>query len=274
MRSTSAGYNARSMKIATWNVNSVKARKERLIAWLARHQPDVLCLQELKTQDAGFPHAEVNAAGYRAATHGQKTYNGVAILAKTEPADVQIGLGDDVDDPEARCIAATVDGVRVMSLYVPNGQRPDSDKFVYKLAWLQRFEAYLQAQCRPDTPLAVCGDLNIAPDDLDAARPAEWNGTVLCVPQVREAFQRLLSWGLTDTLRLHHPEGGVYSWWDYRMLGFQKNNGLRIDHILATDALATRCRAATVDRDERKGVKPSDHAPVIAEFDEPPASDG
>lgn len=254
------------MKIATWNVNSVKARQDRLLAWLRAKSPDVLCLQELKTTDEAFPRAEIEELGYHAAVHGQKTYNGVAILSRTASTDVHIGMGDDENDPEARIIAATIEGVRILSIYVPNGKQTDSDKFNYKLRWLDRLQAYLERH-DPQDALCLCGDLNIAPGDSDVARPDEWKDSVLCVPQVRERFERLLGWGLTDVFAARNPEGGYYSWWDYRMLGFPKNNGLRIDHILATKPLANRCTQAVIDRQERKGKKPSDHAPVVATFD-------
>ena len=255
------------LKIATWNVNSVKARKERLLAWLARHDPDILCLQELKAENAAFPLSEVNAAGYQAFLCGQKTYNGVAILAKRDLVDPHLGLDDEHVDPQARLVEASVAGIRVVCAYVPNGGELLSDKWQYKLAWLARLLKHLERRHSKQAPLVLCGDLNIAPDDTDVARPDEWRNTVLCAPAVREAFQRLTAWGLHDVLRAHHPEGGVYSYWDYRMLGFQKNNGLRIDHILATATLANTCTSASVDREERKGKLPSDHAPVIAEFD-------
>jgi exodeoxyribonuclease-3 len=254
------------MRIATWNVNSVKARRERLLAWLARTRPDVACLQELKVEDGAFPHDDVRAAGYHAVVHGQRAYNGVAILSREEATDVQVGLADGVDDPQARLLSARVGAVRVLSVYVPNGGEPGSDKFRYKLEWLARLERYLRARCDPAAPLALCGDLNVAPDALDVARPEAWNDTVLCLPEVRAGFARLLAWGLVDCFRAQHPEGGHYSWWDYRMLGFPKNNGLRIDHVVATAPLASRCRAATIDRDERKGTLPSDHAPVVVDF--------
>lgn len=253
------------MKVATWNVNSVKARKDRLLAFLQREAPDLLCLQELKVQDPAFPRDEIEAAGYHAAVHGQRTYNGVAILARQPLEDVVIGLGDDVDDPQARFIAARGCGVRIVSVYVPNGGGGD-DRLAYKLAWFERLHRWLKRHCDPSEPLLIGGDYNVAPDERDVARPDEWNDTVLCVPEVRAALQRVVDWGLVDCLRAKHPEGGVYSWWDYRMLGFPKNNGLRIDHILATRTLADRCEAARVDRDERKGKLPSDHAPVICEF--------
>ena len=255
------------MKLATWNVNSVKARKERLLAWLAAHGPDVLCLQETKTEDATFPHEDVRAAGYHAVVYGQKTYNGVAILSRTEPSDVSRSFEDGVEDPQCRVIAATVSGVRVVNVYVPNGGEVDSDKWAYKLAWLGRLRAHMQRRYAPTQPLVLCGDMNIAPDDLDVARPDEWKDSVLCHSKVREELASLCAWGLHDTVRKHNPAGGVFSWWDYRMLGFPKNNGLRIDHILVTEPLSRVCTSAVVDRDERRGKLPSDHAPVIATFE-------
>jgi exodeoxyribonuclease-3 len=176
-------------------------------------------------------------------------------------------MGDDVDDPQARVIAAEVAGLCVVSVYVPNGGAMGSDKYAYKLQWLERFMGYLDRHYTPQAQLLVCGDLNIAPDERDVARPEEWNDTVLCSVEVREAFQKLLGWGLTDCFRLHHEDPGLYSWWDYRQLGFPKNNGLRIDHVLATESVAKRCTGSSIDRDERKGKSPSDHAPVIVELD-------
>ena len=254
------------MKVATWNVNSVRARLERLLAWLGANGPDVLCLQELKVPDDAFPTEALAAAGYHAVVHGQPTYNGVAILARSVPTEVEVGLQDGVDDSQARLIGARVDGIRILSAYVPNGGEVGSDKFAYKLAWMQRLRAYLAAHASPAEPLLLCGDLNVAPEDRDVARPAEWSDTVLCHAEARAALQELLAWGLVDTFRLHHAEGGLYSWWDYRQLGFPKNNGLRIDHILATAPLAKRCTGASIDREARKGKQPSDHAPVMAAF--------
>jgi exodeoxyribonuclease-3 len=254
------------MKIATWNVNSVRSRLERLLSWLEKAEPDIVCLQELKVTDDAFPYEPIRDAGYHAAVCGQKTYNGVAILARVEPANVERGLGDDVDDPQARLIAADVAGVRVISAYFPSGQVVGSEKYTYKLDWLRRLKEYLEQRYRPSDPLVLCGDFNVAPDDHDAANPEKWAGSVLCHETAREALENVRSWGLTDVFRQHHPEGGIYSWWDYRMLGFPKNDGLRIDHIFATKPLAERCTGAEIDRDERKGQKPSDHAPVIATF--------
>ena len=253
------------MKIATWNVNSVRVREERLVRWLDAHAPDALCLQELKVQDDAFCHDPVIAAGYRAAVHGQKTYNGVAILAREEPADVRRTLDDDAEDPQARLIAATVSGIRVICGYFPNGSTPDSDKYVYKRQWLARLLRYLERHHTPDEPLALCGDFNIAPDERDVRDLDAWRGSVLFNEEMTAAFEGLLRWGLVDAFRVHHPEAGLYSWWDYRQLGFQRNDGLRIDHVLLTRPLAERCTGAWIDRDERKGKQPSDHAPVVVE---------
>jgi len=257
------------MKIASWNVNSVKARRERLLSWLDRHKPDVLCLQELKTVEDGFPSADVFELGYHAVLLGQKTYNGVAILARESPEDVRLNMDDGDGDSESRLISAKVAGVRVICCYVPNGQEITSDKFTYKLRWLDRLIAYLARNHSPAEPLVVCGDFNIAPEDRDCYAPLEWSDSVLCHPAVRERFQQLCAWGLVDTYRLHEQAAGKYSWWDYRMLAFPKGRGLRIDFVLASRALSERCVAVAIDREERKGKLPSDHAPVIAEFNFP-----
>jgi len=255
------------MKIATWNVNSIRARHERVLAWLAKAAPDVVCVQELKVTDDVFDYDAFGDAGYHAVVHGQKTYNGVAILCQDLPAEVQCGLGDGVDDPQARLIAATIAGVRILNAYVPNGAEVGSDSWGYKLRWLRRLRAYLDRTADPAGEVLLCGDLNVAVDDKDVARPDEWADTVLCHPDARGALAGVCEWGLVDVFGRHHPDGGVYSWWDYRGRGFAKNNGLRIDHVLTSERLAERCTSAEVDRDERKGHKPSDHAPVITVFD-------
>jgi exodeoxyribonuclease III len=255
------------MKVASWNVNSVVARRERLLAWLSKQAPDVLCLQELKAVDASFPVADVEALGYHVVTHGQRTYNGVAVLSKRAPGDVRKNLDDGEDETDARLLSVQLGALRVVCCYVPNGQTPDSPKFAYKLQWLARLCAYLARHHRPDEPLLVCGDFNVAPEDRDVYDPEALRDDVLCHEQVRAAFAQLRGFGLVDTYRQHVPDAGKYSWWDYRMLGFPKNRGLRIDHILATAPLAARCTGAAIDRDERKGKQPSDHAPVLAEFD-------
>ena len=254
------------MRIATWNVNSIRAREERLANWLKAQAPDVLCLQELKVTEADFPFAAVAALGYHAAAFGQKTYNGVAILSREEPQDIHRGMEDGVDDPQARLISARVQGIRVVSAYVPNGQTVGSEKWVYKLAWLGRLRSWLGAHLAPGEPFVLCGDFNVAPDDRDVARPEEWNDSVLCHPEVRAALGAVVGLGLEDLFRRHHAEGGFYSWWDYRELGFPKNNGLRIDHLYGNAALAARSTGAEIDRNERKGKLPSDHAPVIVEL--------
>jgi len=254
------------MKIATWNVNSIRSRLERVLSWLEKVEPDVVCLQELKTADDAFPHEAIREAGYHAAVFGQKTYNGVAILSRTEPQDVQRGMGDDTDDPQARLIAAEIDGIQVISAYVPNGQTVGSEKYTYKLHWLRRLREYVDRRFAPSVPLVLCGDFNVAPDDRDVANPERWAVSVLCHQAARDALESVCRWGLIDVFRQHHPEGGIYSWWDYRMLAFPKNDGLRIDHIFASEQLAKRCTSADIDRDERKGKKPSDHVPVVAAF--------
>jgi len=255
-----------AMKIATWNVNSVRARQERLLNWLKNHQPDALCLQELKCVEKDFPTEAVREAGYHAALYGQKTYNGVAILAKTEPKDVVQGIADEVEDPQARVIAATVNGVRVVSVYAPNGQTVDSPAYVYKLEWYSRLRRYLDARHKPDEPMVLCGDWNVAPEDIDVWDPKLWEGQTLFTLKERDALQRLGAFGLTDTFRKLHPSEQKFSWWDYRMLGFPKNQGLRIDHIYATAPVVERLVKAEVDREERKGKQPSDHAPVWIEL--------
>ncbi|HEX6246103.1 MAG TPA: exodeoxyribonuclease III [Polyangiales bacterium] len=254
------------MMVASWNVNSINARRERLLRWLADKQPDVLCLQELKGVDEGFPSSDVYELGYHSAIYGQRTYNGVAILAKSPLEDVRRGFDDGVADAEARFLSARVNDVRVLCCYVPNGQEISSDKYSYKLRWLDRLLAYLERHHTPAEPLVLCGDFNIAPEDIDVYAPDAWRESVLFHAAVREKWRLLLQWGLVDTFRKHVSDPGKYSWWDYRMLSFPKGRGLRIDHVLATAPLAARCSAAAIDREERKGKQPSDHAPVSAVF--------
>lgn len=254
------------MRIATWNVNSIKARHDRVVAWLEKRSPDVLCLQELKCTEDKFPFDVLRESGYHAVAHCQKTYNGVAILSRMEAHEVIHGMDDGSDDTQARLITATVDGVRVVNGYFPNGQRVGSDKYAYKLDWMERLRAWLDRSFDPAEPLVLAGDFNVAPDDADVARPEEWEGSVLCHPDARAALAEVQSFGLVDVFRKHHPEGGVYSWWDYRQLAFPKGNGLRIDHVYATPPVAERSVDAFVDRDERKGKSPSDHAPVVIDL--------
>lgn len=253
------------MKVATWNVNSIRARLDRLVDWLDSRTPDVVCLQETKVEDGTFPAAILREHGYESVTVGQRTYNGVAILSRTPITDVARVLPGNDDDPQARFVAATTAGLRVVSVYVPNGEAVDSPKFAYKLAWLERLHAFC-AGLDATVPTVIGGDYNIAPAEIDCHDPAAWEGGVLFSRPERDAFGRLVGTGLVDLVRHLNPTTPCFSWWDYRMLAFPKNKGMRIDHLLATPALAARATAAGVDREARKGKQPSDHAPVWAEF--------
>jgi exodeoxyribonuclease III len=254
------------VKLASWNVNSIRVRRERLLRWLEAHRPDVMCLQELKVTEAQFPMDALRAAGYDVALFGQKGYNGVAILSRAGLGleDVRLGLDDGVEDTTARLLSARVGGLRVISVYVPNGQVVGSEKYAYKLAWLRRLRAYLERHHRNSEPLVLCGDFNVAPEPRDVQFPKHWEASVLFHPDVRAALGEVTAWGLADTFRLHHQEGGFYSWWDYRMLSFPKNDGLRLDLVLATEPVARSCTEASIHRDERKGKLASDHVPVLA----------
>lgn len=251
------------MKLATWNVNSLKVRLQHVLDWLAVNQPDVLCLQETKQEDKNFPLQALNAAGYAALHAGQKTYNGVAILSKVTGSDVQIGIPGFTDEQQ-RLIAATLDGVRIVCVYVPNGQSPDSDKYQYKLQWLQALTLWLREELKRYPELAVLGDYNIAPQDRDVHDPKAWEGQVLVSPPERDAFSELLGLGLRDAFRLFDQPEKSFSWWDYRMMAFRRNMGMRIDHILLSESLAVQCCSCLIDRTPRKLERPSDHTPVIA----------
>ncbi len=257
-----------SLTVATWNVNSLRARNDRVVDWLEKRRPDVVCLQELKMQDKDFPTLEFQGRGYHAVVFGQKTYNGVAILSRIEhgaATDVVVGMQDDDPDPEARLIMATIPGLklRIGSAYVPNGQTIDSPKYAYKLRWLERLRAYLDRRETPSQPLLLGGDFNVAPGDRDVYDPEGWRDSVICHEAARQALSKLLAFGLVDILRHAEPTAQLYTYWDYRMLSFPKNLGLRIDHILCTQPILGRCLSVRVDRDARKGQNPSDHAPVI-----------
>lgn len=254
------------MRIATWNVNSIRSRVERVVAWTERERPDILCLQEIKTTDDGFPLEPFAALGYRAEVFGQKTYNGVALLSLKPITQVVRNLPDDEPDAPRRLIAGTVGKVRIVNVYVPNGQSPESDKFVYKMDWLKRLLSFLKETADPGDPLVLLGDFNIAPEERDVRYPDLWRGHIHFHPKEHAALAKITSWGLHDLLRKQHEEGGLYSWWDYRQLAFQKNNGLRIDLILGTAPMLKRCQDVVIFRDERKGESPSDHVPVVAEF--------
>ncbi|MGB8329265.1 MAG: exodeoxyribonuclease III [Polyangiales bacterium] len=254
------------MKVATWNVNSIRARGQHVVDWLDAARPDVLCLQELKVTEADFPYDEVRDCGYEAAVFGQKTYNGVAILSRRSISNVVRGLDDGEDDPQARLISGEVDGITILSAYFPNGGDVGSDKFEYKLRWIERLRQTLVNRFDPETDqVALCGDFNVAPEDDDIGKPEEWRSSVLACDAAREALRSLTTFGLYDAVRPFHPNGGVFSWWDYRGSGFERGNGLRIDHIFCTKKLAERTIGAAVHREERARTSPSDHAPVMVE---------
>lgn len=254
------------MRLATWNVNSLNVRLPHVLDWLASNPVDALCLQETKLTDDRFPVAALEEAGYRAVYAGQKTYNGVAILTPHEPTDVQRGIPDFVD-PQQRVIAATIDAgtgpVRVVCAYFPNGQSIESDKYRYKLDWCDALHGFMREQMPSYESIALLGDYNIAPDDRDVHDPVLWAGQVLCSEPERERFRALIGLGLIDAFRLFEQPDRTFSWWDYRQLAFVKNQGLRIDHVLLSKALAERCTACVIDRSARKKPQPSDHAPVV-----------
>ena len=254
------------MKIASWNVNSMKVRLPHVLEWLAAADPDVLVLQEIKQQTDAFPADVLDEAGYRSFANGQKTYNGVATVSKTGIAEPVIELPG-LDDPQRRVLATTIGGVRIINLYVPNGQAVGSDKYDYKLRWLATLREFLEAELAAHDKLVVLGDFNIAPADEDVYDPVAWGDEVLCSKRERAALRALLDLGLTDTFRQFEQPEKTFSWWDYRAAGFRRNAGLRIDLILASPALAGRCTASYVDKEPRSWERPSDHAPVIAEFD-------
>ncbi|MFM2066854.1 MAG: hypothetical protein RLZZ584_1763, partial [Pseudomonadota bacterium] len=262
------------MKLATWNVNSLAVRLPQLLDWLPAASPDVVVLQETKLTDDKFPHAEIEAAGWNVAWFGQKTYNGVAVLVRASsagaPLDVVRNIPGHADDM-ARVITASVTApggsrLRVIGAYFPNGQAPDSDKFVYKMAWLTALRGYIAAELRTHGQLVLMGDYNIAPTDADVHDPVGWKDQIHCTAQEREHFAGLLGLGLHDAFRLFEQPPRSWSWWDYRNLAFRKNQGLRIDHILVSDALRPHVRACTIDKAMRRNERPSDHAPVIVEL--------
>ena len=254
------------MKIATWNVNSIAARLEHVLLWLNRVGPDVLCLQEIKCTDDKFPAAAFESIGYRSAVFGQKTYNGVAILSRFDLKEIRRGFPDDGEEAQSRLIAATIEDVRVINVYVPNGSEVGSDKFKYKLDWLQRLRSFLDQSCDNKSDVLICGDFNVAPDERDVHDPREWAGKILFSKPERAAIDYVKRWGFTDAFRLHTEEGGHFSWWDYRAASFLLNQGLRIDHIWISDSLTKRCTAAAIDKEPRAWERPSDHTPVVATF--------
>jgi exodeoxyribonuclease-3 len=256
------------VRIATWNVNSLNARLPRVEEWLAQVEPDILCMQETKVADDAFPALAFQALGYDSAHHGSGRWNGVAILSRLGLTDVADGFADGDDpDPDARLLWATCGEVRVASAYVPNGRALSDDHYQYKLAWLARLRGLLDLAADPAEPMLICGDFNIAPDDRDVYDPAAFVGETHVSEPEREALQRIEEWGLVDVFRRHYDAPGLFSWWDYRAGNFHKGKGMRIDLVLATEDLAERSRAALIDRNARKGKGPSDHAPVIVDFE-------
>lgn len=253
------------MKIATWNVNSLRVRLPHVLDWLAANPVDAIALQETKLQEKDFPHAALAEAGWLAVHNGQKTYNGVAILAREKPQDVVCDMQGFIDE-QKRVIAATVNGVRIVNVYVVNGQSLGTEKYEYKLRWLEALRAYLELEAAKHPQLVVLGDFNICPGVEDSHDPAVWEGGIFCSEEEREGFRALLKLGLVDCLAARPPEGNRFTWWDYRQAAFRRNLGLRIDHVLASTSLAERLVRCTVDLGPRRLVQPSDHAPVMVEF--------
>jgi exodeoxyribonuclease-3 len=253
------------MKIATWNVNSLKVRLPHVLDWLESEQPDVLCLQETKLTDENFPADDIRAAGYEVVYSGQKTYNGVATISRSAATEVITDVPG-LDDPQRRILGTTIDGVRVLNLYVVNGQEVGSEKFDHKLHWLSKVTDYIGTQLRDHERFIVLGDFNIAPADEDVHDPEAWHERILCSTPERVALGRMLGLGLQDTFRLFPQEEKSFSWWDYRAAAFRRNMGLRIDLILASQSLAENCTACHIDKAPRRLERPSDHTPVVAEF--------
>ena len=258
------------MKIATWNVNSIRQRLDHLAGWLARAAPDVVCVQETKVEDARFPEEPIAEAGYKSVFFGQKTYNGVAILARHGLAieDVQKNLASDEEDAQRRLIAATIEGIRIINVYVPNGQAVGTPAFAFKLEWLGRLRSEIAKRHSPADSVLLCGDFNVAPEPIDVHDPKRWEGNVLFHPDERAALKRILDWGFVDGFRKHHTEPKMFSWWDYRMGAYKRNWGLRIDLALLTAPLAARTRDVSIDKYPRELERPSDHAPVVVDLND------
>ena len=254
------------MKLATWNINSLNIRLGHVLDWLKKHEPDVLCLQETKLEDPKFPSDALNEAGYESVIFGQKTYNGVAILSRAPIEDVSNGIPG-WEDEQKRVLAATISGVRVVCAYVPNGEKIGSEKFEYKMKWMDALHGWLKDELDKHPKLAVVGDYNVAPEERDVHDPAAWEDKIHFTPPERGKLQALFGLGLEDAFRLFDQPDRSYTWWDYRMLSFRKKKGLRIDHILLSPKLAKACTSCTIDIEPRKLERPSDHAPVIAELD-------
>ncbi len=260
--------NTMTKKIATWNVNSLRVRMPQLLEWLDQVQPDIVALQETKVQDKDFPADALEVAGYKVIYSGQKSYNGVAIISRHTAADEIITDIPGLDDPQRRILAATYNGLRVINLYVPNGQSVGSEKFHYKLEWLNQVRLYIASQLQQYPRLVVLGDFNIAPDERDVHDPEQWHDKILCSDEERAALQQIHACGLKDSFRLFDQPDGSFSWWDYRMAAFRRNLGLRIDLVLASEALCKQALSCHIDTSPRGLERPSDHAPVVAEFDD------
>ena len=255
------------MKLATWNVNSILARLPHVQKWLQSEQPDILCLQETKCLDEKFPFEAFTELGYCATVYGQRSYNGVAILTREECAEVQRGYCDDAEGAHARLLAVSVKGLRVMNVYIPNGQSVGSEKYHFKLAWMKRLRDLLDTSYSRESPVVLCGDFNVAPEDRDVHDPRLWQERIMCSQAERDALEKIKAWGFTDAFRLHNEQGGLYSWWDYRAGAFRRNMGLRIDHLWVSEPLVAGSQSARIDATTRTWEKPSDHAPLIAEFE-------
>lgn len=254
------------MKIATWNVNSINVRMPQLAAWLKSADPDVVCVQETKCVDESFPYQELHDLGYYSAFYGQRSYNGVAIISKHEPKDVVRGMPDDDEESQKRLIAATVNGVRIVDVYIPNGQSLDSDKFQFKLDWVQRLRGFFDDNYQTNERVLLCGDFNVAHRPEDVWNPGAWEGSIHFSLPERAAINHVKQWGFIDTFRKMNGNVKEFSWWDYRAGAFQKNHGLRIDHIWVSDPLGEKLEACVIDKSPRVLEKPSDHTPLIATF--------
>ncbi|MCK4305840.1 MAG: exodeoxyribonuclease III [Candidatus Eisenbacteria sp.] len=254
------------MRIATWNVNSVRARLQRVADWITEWEPDLLCMQETKVVDAEFPREAFESLGYGVEVFGQKTYNGVAMAFRKEPSAIFRGFPDDLRDADRRLIGGIFGDLRVINVYAPNGTQLGTERFTQKLEWFRRLRSFLEASAMPADPVLICGDFNVVPEDRDVYDPELWRGRLLFTEDEHQALDHLMDWGLIDAFRLRTPEAGHYSWWDYRAGMFHKGQGLRIDLILVTNALVRRTKSVVIDRNARKGPKPSDHAPVIIDL--------
>jgi exodeoxyribonuclease-3 len=254
------------MKVASFNVNSIRMRLEVVLGWLAEHQPDVLCVQETKVQDVDFPKDAFDGSGYEYVFKGQKSYNGVATFSKHKIKNVEAGFADEPKD-EARLIKTEINGIVIVNTYIPQGYMPESEKFEYKLDWFKRLGQYFKKNFKPSDPVLWVGDFNIAPERIDVYDPDDLLGHVCFHPEVHKALKKVMDWGFTDVFRMHCKEAGQYSFWDYRMNAFRRNLGWRLDHIMATEALAKKSVACYIDKEPRHAEKPSDHTPIIAEFD-------